>query len=287
MRTSRTGGEEGGGGSPPPSSRSTSSFDIWRTLALLTGAVLVVVAGYLGFNRTDVPASGQALQAPAGAPVDDRPDLDRLIGVYEDKTTTSRDPLDHRTMGRLYLARADLTGDISSFEMARQAFSEARSLYSEDVEALSLEARAAFSLHDFADASTLIDQWIELDPDSIDAIALKGDVSLAVGDISAAEASYDDVVAVAPAHPAVQARLAQLAVAKGDMTAALSRATIAESTARETGFTGRPLAWYQSFLGQLAFDTGDYGRSESMFSNALANSPTSSHDQAGVGRARA
>ncbi len=292
LRTSRAGEEGGGGGSPPPPSRTTSTFGIGKTIALLTGAVLVVVAGYLGFDRTGVrtsagPASGQMLQPPAGAPVDDRPDLDRLIGVYEEKTTTSRDPLDHRTMGRLYLARADLTGDIGSFEEARQSFSDARALYPDDVEALSLEARAAFSLHDFADAAALINRWLELDPGSLDGIALKGDVLLAIGDVTAAEAVYDDVVAVAPEHPAVQARLAQLAVAKGDMTAGLSRATIAESTARETGFTGRPLAWYQSFLGQLAFDTGDYARSQSMFSTALANSPTSSHDQAGVARARA
>ncbi len=247
----------------------------------------MVLAGYIGFDRDPPRADAEFLQPPAGAPVDDRPDLDRLIGVYEEKTATSRDPLDHRTMGRLYLAKADLTDDLDAYRSARIAFGEARRLFPDDTESISLEARAAFALHDFEAAGELIDSWLTLDPDSLDAIALAGDVSLAVGDIPAASAAYDSLATNIPAHPALQARLAQLAAATGDLTAALSHATIAESTARDTGHAGRALGWYQSFLGQLAFDTGDYPRSEEMFSEALDNSPMSAHDQAGVGRALA
>ncbi len=249
--------------------------------------MLVVAVGYLGFNRQPAVDPAQQIQPPAGAPLDERPDLDRLIGVFEEKTTTSEDPLDHRYLGRLYLTKAGLTGDMADYRRARVALGKAQELFPDDKEAIGLEARAAFSLHEFADAGILVDRWSALEPDNLDALALSGDIALAVGDLTTAEERYRMLFAELPAHPALQVRLAQLAVAAGEVDDAVARATVAESTAREVGFTGRSLAWYQSFLGQLLFDTGDYSGSAAMFTTALENAPSSTHDMAGIGRARA
>ena len=258
-----------------------------RNIGLVIAAVLIASLTYLGFDRSPAGPQAIAVAAPAGAPVEIRPDLDRLIGVFEDRTAASIDPLDFKYLGRLYLAKARLTAYVPTYRQARASFARARELYPDDIQATGLEAQAAFFLHQFAEARTLNEHWQQLKPDNIDATALAGDIDLAVGNVGEARRSYEVLARAAPTHPAVQARLAQLAIAEGDPIGGLSRATTAEAAAAQWGFTGPSLAWYQSFIGQLAFDVGEYERSERHFAAALENFPGSAHDRAGVARAKA
>lgn len=258
-----------------------------RNISLVVAAVLITSVTYLGFDRSPAGPQAIAVAAPAGAPVEIRPDLDRLIGVFEERTTVSSDPLDFRYLGRLYLAKARLTAYVPTYRLARASLARARDLYPDDIQATGLEAQAAFFLHEFAEARTLNERWQQLKPDNIDATALTGDIDLAVGNVEEARRSYEVLAQAAPTHPAVQARFAQLAVSEGDPIGGLSRATTAEAAAAQWGFTGPSLAWYQSFMGQLAFDVGEYERSERHFASALENFPGSAHDRAGIARAKA
>ena len=258
-----------------------------RNLILVGVAVLIVSISYLGFDGSPAPRGPVSVAPPAGAPLEYRPDLERLISEFAGRTEVSSDPLDFRYLGRLYLAKARLTADLPTYRQARASFAAARNLYPDDAEATGLEAQAAFFLHDFSGARRLTESWRQLEPDSIDVLALGGDIQLAVGNVGEARAAYEELAQVAPTHPAVQARLAQLAVAEGDPTGALSRAITAHYGAVEAGLSGPALAWYQSFSGQLAFDLGDYPQSELLFAAALDNFRGSAHDQAGLGRARA
>ena len=83
-----------------------------RNVALVLAAFVLAAASYLGFGRSPDGEPNRDVAAPAGAPLDARPDLDRLIAVFEERATTSIDPLDHRYLGRLYLTRASLTGEL-------------------------------------------------------------------------------------------------------------------------------------------------------------------------------
>ena len=259
-----------------------------------TGAAVVVVALVLALGanllwsalRDDsddllTEATGSLLTGGT------RPDLDRLIADFEPRLAEVRDPLNNRFLGRLYLEKGRITGNIGVYDMARTTLEAGLDIYPDDIEAKGLLASAAFALHDFPRALALVETARAAAEAEVGSLALLGDIQLAVGDTASAHQSYTDLAWQLPGDPGVLVRLAQLAVAEGDNAAALARAASAIAAAEERGLVGSDLGWYQSFHGQIAFDTGDYALSSRSFAAALANDPTSTHNMAGLARSRA
>ena len=91
-----------------------------RFLVALVAAGVVVAASYVGTSLNTRPPAEQPT-SPLAASTQPAPrlvEVERLIVLFEERTVARTDPLDLRELGRLYIERGNLTGDLADFEEA-------------------------------------------------------------------------------------------------------------------------------------------------------------------------
>ncbi len=263
---------------------------------MIAAAAIVVVASYafsaLGRDDPQVALPGAAsladridsggavaLPAPptpgpeAGAATTDTTELDRLIGVFEDRIQEREDATDMAFLGRLLLIRARRVDNLADYARARDVLEDAVTVAPRYLEALGLLASGRNAMHDFAGAIEVASRVVDEDPANLDALAVLGDALLEVGDVDGARRVYEELDGALPGVPPVMARLSRLAWVAGDAARAVALAAAAEEAAAGGGATGADLAWYRVYRGALAFDQGRLDVAATRFEEALEADP--------------
>jgi tetratricopeptide (TPR) repeat protein len=195
--------------------------------------------------------------------------------------------LDLTFLGRLYVERGRLTGDVGSFLQADEALRRSLRIYPADLEARTLHAGVRYTMHDFRGALRIAGEILREDATQLGALAVSGDALLELGRYGEARDAYERVAADVPGLPAVDARLARLAFLRGAVGEAERLARRADATAVEDQLDGAGLAWYRALRGQIAFDRGAYRASARLYRSAVRLAPDYPLALAGLGRALA
>ncbi|MGH2754930.1 MAG: tetratricopeptide repeat protein [Actinomycetota bacterium] len=268
-----------------------------RAGAVLAAAALAAGISYISWNpqgREAPPSSGRSVaeasrggslaQAPTRTSADE---IDRLIRAYEARVRTQPNVTDFTFLGRLYLEKGRLTGDVATYARADTALRRSLEIYPEDAEARSLLASVRYVSHDFRSALQIAGSLYAEDGSEFGALAVLGDAHLELGHYGRAADAYSTLTEALPSVPAVDVRASRLAFLNGDVDGARRLARIAEKGARSTGVTGAGLAWYRSYRGHLEFETGRYRESERLYASALDVAPGYHVALFGLGRAQA
>lgn len=268
-----------------------------RLIALATVVVAVVAATYVvrgigGGDRANEPPPPRlsAISPVPGLPSSPGDstrarEIDRLIGVFEEQIRIQPSTLDLNFLGRLYIQRGRLTGDLATYSQAEEALTRALEIAPEDVDSRSLLASVRFMSHDFAGALQLSQGLLEEDPENLGALAVSADAHLELGDYSQASSIYAELARRFPDSAAVQIRRARFAYLTGDTNAARLLASGAEASAATAGLDGPDIAWYRSFRAQLEMDDGRYEAAADLYRSALEAAPDSRVALGGLARA--
>ncbi|MGH9281160.1 MAG: tetratricopeptide repeat protein [Acidimicrobiales bacterium] len=251
-------------------------------LAVVT--VAVVGGSYLRWRPE--PDGGRS-RSDGYAATANREEVDRLIGVLEAEVRTTPSATRLTELGQLYLQRARANGDIRNYSQAEAAANRALELAATDLDARSLLASVRYTTHDFAGALSLAEGVVADDPSQVGALATVGDAHLELGAYGEAQRVYERLAAAKPDSAATSIRRARLAYLQGRPEDARRLAVVAEEQARATALGGASLSLYQSYHGQVEFDTGHYGEAAKAFSAALDEAPGTFVPLAGLARARA
>ena len=257
----------------------------------LAVAVLVVVSSSYAIQRLAGPPAGDTTATPIPGVVTaglQLPQLDRQIVDIESQLAEGN-PSAHlsRFLGRLYLEKAQLTGDIWLYSLAERSLRQAATLRPGDPESISLLATAALATHDFQRAKALAQEALQWDPTYLDAGVILADSQIELGEYEEAAAGYNQLAVTAGGDAAVMVRLARLAFLRGETEAALSLATAAEASAVGAGGYSNRVAFYQAFLATLALDLGDYELARRAAVRAVATDPNGFLAQATLGSVEA
>lgn len=277
-----------------------------RFILALTATSLVVAASYGGRTQPlpdATPAATSAVTAAVPVPkamptptadvapalastrADSVPtELDRLIRVFERRTSGSVDAVDFRTLGSHYTSRAGITGDVGDYLAAVDAYRAAYRLAPADRDVILGLASASSAVHDFATSLELALALLEVDATDSDALAIATDATLELGNVATSAEYLDRLEAAAPNHPAVLARLATLAHTDGRQEDAIGFAAAAHQTAIEQGVTGRSLAFFPLLHSDLLLDAGRYEEARSAVDAALEIDASYATGHAGLGR---
>jgi len=263
-----------------------------RIVAAVIGTAVLVFATYAAApdvgRRSDGSPTAPFEQALRPGPgVTERDELERAIRAYEGRLATRPDSLEYTFLGRLYLDKARLTGDVETYDRAATALTEAARLAPRDLEAHTLLATVRFSTHDFVDALAKATEILGWEPGHLPALAVVGDAHLELGDYAEATQSYDRLAGALPDTAGIEVRRARLAFLNGDLRTARRLARDADLAARKAGAAGADLAWYTVFRGQLELETGHYGAAAAFFESALRTVPDHRLAVGGLARARA
>lgn len=261
---------------PPASPPTPNGRRVSTTSALLIATVAIIatvwsVRAFFGPTEID-PDQGAGDRGVATAfavPAD----IDRLIADYEARIADHTDSSDFRILGSLYLEKGRISGDVSRYLAASEAFERAIELNPAHPDAHLGAGSAAYALHDFA---TSLDQarTVYDATGRIDALAVMADSTLALGDYESARSLLEQLTAAVGDQPSVLVRQAEWARLNGDSAATRTYALEAADLAAESR-NPRLRSWYDSFAGQTMLYLGDYEEGSRLAARAVAADPGS------------
>jgi tetratricopeptide (TPR) repeat protein len=209
--------------------------------------------------------------------------VERLISVFEGRVAEHGDPLDMGELGRLYLERADLVGDLGDYGSAIASLESAVSLAPEDRTAALRLAQASLAVHRFDEALGIASDLVTSDPTNAAALLVVADAEFELGDAEAAAETLHGVATLTGEIPEILTRRAQHADAMGDVPTALGYAEEALRIADAEGVEPRRLAFHLTFAAHFLNDLGRYERAESLLNRAIAVDPSWSSSRATLG----
>ena len=229
--------------------------------------LLLAAAAFVG--RTSAPDQQSA--APAGraaaAPVDPL-----VAAVEAAQRRLTEVPGDYRTWGELgssYVELARVTADPSYYAKAEGALEEslARRPKGNDL-ALTGMGALANARHDFTAAADLADQALAVNPYSAAAWGVLTDARTQLGDYAGAREALDQMLRLQPGVASFTRASydAELRGAHADAGAALEQALDRAASPSEKAFC-------RTYLGALAFSTGDLDGAGRHFTAGLAEDP--------------
>ena len=279
----------------PERERTIPMKNLTLKVLLITVAVtsLTYVVGEVGANGEGSNARSTSVDADATgvAPVVEGPlanstldDIDRLIRDTEAQigSTPTSSSLD--LLARLLLSRGRMTGEATSYADAESAARRSLEIAPRNPEAQAIQTEVLYANHQFSEAAAKAKAIFDADPTQLGALAVYSDSLRELGDVVGASSVVDRLETLAPGLPSVTVRRARIYTLTGQSDLADRAAQRAEAAARQSGLLGPTLAFYSSFRGQLAFDSGDYATALEHFDESLA---VADGDRvATVGRAR-
>ena len=228
-------------------------------------------------------SSGGAGADPAAlAGVDGRMSLNDQITFWQGRVT--RTPKDFLSMVQLALAeaaKARLTADLGLYQQAAAQIDQALTFDPRYGAGLRAKAQLAFSLHDFAGATTSAQAALDRDPRDDGAHAILGDALLELGRLDDAQAAYASI-ATTSAGPALDARLAHLEMVRGHVGRAVELAQQAFTEASADPDTD--LAFYAYQLAETARQAGNDTLARTSYDAALAARPGDHGSLVGLAR---
>ncbi len=253
--------------------------------ALAAGlAALIVVAGSYGVRSIGDDSVDPPTLTYAVAPTPKLAEVDRLIAVFEERVGTVTDALNSRELGRLYLERGRLTGDVGAYGDAIGALRGALDLVPGQTSAERRLAQASLAVHRFDEALAIASSLTKDDAMNAAALLVVSDASFELGDTAGAIEALDAVESLLGQVPHVMARRAQHADARGDVAGALAFAQEALQAARSFQESPRQIAFNLTLVAHFLNDLGRYDEAESMLTHAFALDPQwpSSHATLGA-----
>lgn len=238
-----------------------------KLLAAILASVIVASGSVIIANAT--AAGPTSLEFTSHLP--SQGELDRLIGVFEQRLAEHETSLDARTLGGYYLQRGQLGASVEDYRKGFDAFETAARLAPTDVQAQLGLATAAASLHEFPTALALGEAVLQEEPTNAAAWLVVGDASLELGDLDGAAAAF---VRLDPSEPATVVRMAEMAHLRGDQELAIEHAARATEIAEDRDVAGRPLVFYLLHEADLLFDNGQYEAADQRVQRALTIDPT-------------
>jgi tetratricopeptide (TPR) repeat protein len=234
------------------------------------------------------PSTAQAALDPSGGSGSvSGAETERLIRVYEQRSTTIRDAGELTFLAQLYLQRGRATGDSATYSQAEAALRRALAMAPADLSAKTLLASSLATMHDFAGALATATSVLQARPGDPAALAVAGDAELETGQYDKAAATYAQLATTSPGSAAVLARQARLAWLRADLDGARSLAAQATAAGVSAGAFGTGLAFYPAFQGQLELEQGRYAAAADFYTQALDDAPGWHVAVAGLGRTRA
>ncbi len=265
-------------------------------------AVLVVVGIQLANSGGHNPSPNQSADTLAvgdqnvlpqteisGLGAVDTSDVDRRIAFWQQRTAaapTSDTSWD--ALADLFDLKGRMTGDISQFLSAQQAYQTAVKLDPNAATAHAGNAREFATLHDFNSALAEATTAVDLNPQALGAVGVIFDSSVELGHIDDAQLALADLQKLLPS-PSVDVRQARLDFLQGDIASAV---TAVEGAAADdadqgdlpssTAFYDYTAAEYQLLAGNLDAAASDYEHSLAL----LPNYPLAIFGQARIAYAR-
>src|SRR5262245_27203386 len=187
---------------------------------------------------------------------------DQVIQLFEARV--KRDPNDFtslRYLGEFYERRAKESGDLACYAKAEAALRQSLKLFPDAPRVEATLGAVLCARHRFAEALAIARKLTKEDPRDIDALATLSDTLLDTGRYAEAEEALKRLHDLAPVGP-VLARMANLAELKGDADKATDLMTQADERVRKRSSDPKAVAWYQSRLGDIAFNTGRLDQAE-------------------------
>jgi tetratricopeptide (TPR) repeat protein len=225
-------------------------------------------------------------------------ETDGVIRFFQWKV--SQDPDDffnYDKLGVAYIQKARETGDITYYNLARQALEKSLALEStHDSAAPATQHLAAvyFAEHRFADALALAQKALDLNPSDHTPYALIGDARSEMGEYEKAWAAYSQLAD--PQAPQSETsglqylqetRESNRAFLTGDTKAAIVHMQHAVEISIEGRMPKENIAWSQFTLGEDYFLAGDLARAKNAYEDSLKTYPNYHRGFSGLGKVAA
>lgn len=229
--------------------------------------LLLAVAAFVGRTYAPDQPSAQPAGRSAAAPVDPL-----VAGVGAAQRRLAEVPGDYRTwaeLGSAYVELARVTADPSYYGKAEAALGESLGLKPEANDlALTGLGALANARHDFTAAADLADQALAVNPYSAAAWGVLTDARTQLGDYAGARGALDRMLRLQPGVASFTRASydAELRGAHADAVAALEQALDRAASPSEEAFC-------RTYLGALAFSTGDLEEARRHITAGLADDP--------------
>jgi tetratricopeptide (TPR) repeat protein len=212
---------------------------------------------------------------------------DNHIAYYQ--RILQRNPRDARTYHRLgdaLIRKARESGDVSYFARAEEALRKSLELVPASAGAWRHLAYAAYSRHEFDQATVHARKAIELDPGDGHAWGVLGDALLETGGYLEAEEAYRRMMNIEADLHALSRR-AGLRSVRGDSAGAVADLERAVAEGRAARRPAESVAWALAQLGGEHFAVGQLERAEARYLEALQTYPNYHRGLAGLAQVRA
>ena len=242
----------------------------WTRAALSGAAVVGLAAGLLAIGT----AAGTPPSAPEPASVGvDRADplgqsiaglqreLDRVPGKYPAWSA----------LGLAYVEQARVSADPTLYEKAAGAFERSLELRPEGNDAaLTGQATLAAAQHDFAEALALTDRSLAINDFSPTTWAVRSDALTELGRYDEARAAVQRLLDLSPTGVEALTRASYVFELRGDIV----RAREMLEQAAEVALRPADQAFAHYYLGELAWNEGDFAAARAAYDVGLAADPT-------------
>ncbi|HLA08302.1 MAG TPA: tetratricopeptide repeat protein [Anaerolineales bacterium] len=258
-----------------------------RKTILLLFFILAILA-YSRSNGSAVDAAGlpDAKDINGDTLVNIPPVNDAIKSFQNRIRRNPKDAVSYTILGDLYIRQARETGDVSSYQRAEAALSQALDLLPGYAPAGALLASAHYAQHNFDQALELAERVYESNPKTTSAQVIIGDAYLSLGNYEQAETIYQEL-GKTEATPPVLARLAHLEELKGNPKEALHLLRRAAGDALRSGGTRESVAWYLLRVGDMYFNIGEIKESGTYYEASLRVFENYHLALAGLGKVRA
>lgn len=175
-------------------------------------------------------------------------------------------------IGDLFELKGRLTGDVSQYLAAQEAYTKALVIAPQSSTAHVGQARVLATLHDFAGALAEATTVLELDPSANGALAVMFDASVELGDLSNARRALALLDARVDS-PSLSTRSARLNFLNGDTALAAQLADGAAADAIDRGDSAPSVAFYKYTAAEYQLLSGNLDAAESDYQAALDSLP--------------
>ena len=248
-------------------------------------AVLVVVGVQLSNSGNSPAAPGNPVLSDGGVTdllpqteisslgVVDTSDIDGRINFWKQRTQVhGASDDDWVALGDVFDLRGRMTGDISSYLAATQAYQTAVGMAKNNSAAHSGSAREMATLHDFVGALNEATTTIDLNPNALGALGVAFDASVELGHIDAAQQTLQELQARTDS-PSIGARQARLDFLRGDTATAIQEVEGAATDSSDAGDLPSSVAFYDYTAAEYELFAGNLAAAQSDYSNALTLLP--------------
>jgi tetratricopeptide (TPR) repeat protein len=217
---------------------------------------------------------------------------DNQIRFYQWKV--AQDPDDQFNYDRLgvaYIQKARETGDVTYYNLASKALEKSLALESRAPEAAQPAKHLAtvyYAEHRFAEALSLAQKALTLNPRDITPYALIGDAHCEMGDYPQAWADYAHLAGSQDAQSGVryldESRESVRSLLTGDTRTAAAHMQTAVQISVDSGMATESIAWSQFSLGDAFLQLGDLAGAKAAYKDALKTYPDYHRALAGLAK---